>query len=84
MHARLFVIHLNKIIWFFQFGASSRSEKIRTYNFNQDRITDHRIGLTLHNMDSFLEGSELLDKMLVTLMEESDLERLAEFISSLK
>ncbi|XP_075216889.1 mitochondrial translation release factor 1 [Lycorma delicatula] len=67
-----------------QFGTSARSEKIRTYNFNQDRITDHRIGLSLYNMDSFLEGSELLDKMLLALREESDLERFTEFITTLK
>ncbi len=37
-------------------GTGDRSEKIRTYNFPQNRITDHRIGLTLHQLDLVMEG----------------------------
>jgi peptide chain release factor 1 len=37
-------------------GTGDRSEKIRTYNFPQNRVTDHRIGLTLHQLDRVMEG----------------------------
>lgn len=49
-----------------QVGSGDRSERIRTYNFPERRITDHRIGLTLHNLDSFLEGdmSDVIDALL--------------------
>jgi len=39
-----------------QVGTGERAEKIRTYNFPQNRVTDHRIGLTLHNLNAVLEG----------------------------
>ena len=37
-------------------GSGDRSEKIRTYNFPQNRVTDHRIGFTLHQLDQVMEG----------------------------
>jgi len=48
-----------------QVGTAARSEKIRTYNFPQNRVTDHRIDLTLHQLDRILEGEldELLDAL---------------------
>ena len=48
-----------------QVGTGERSEKIRTYNFPQNRVTDHRIGLTLHKLDRVLEGD--LDDMVAAL-----------------
>ena len=44
-------------------GTGERSEKIRTYNYPQNRMTDHRIGLTLHRLDSIMDGdiSEIVD-----------------------
>jgi peptide chain release factor 1 len=39
-----------------QVGTGERSEKIRTYNFPQGRVSDHRIGLTVHNLEGILEG----------------------------
>ena len=48
-----------------QVGSGDRSERIRTYNFPQNRVTDHRIGLTLHKLDQIIEGdmSELLEAL---------------------
>ena len=49
-----------------QIGGSGRSEKIRTYNFKENRVTDHRIGLTLHRLDRILAGDleEITDRLL--------------------
>src|SRR6201993_5114478 len=46
-------------------GSGDRSEKIRTYNFPQNRLTDHRIGFTIHRLDSIMEGnvSEIIDAL---------------------
>jgi peptide chain release factor 1 len=46
-------------------GTGDRSEKIRTYNFPQDRLTDHRIGLSLHHLDFIMDGKldELFDAL---------------------
>jgi peptide chain release factor 1 len=48
-----------------QVGSGDRSERIRTYNFPQNRVTDHRIGLTLHKLDQIMEGdlSELIEAL---------------------
>lgn len=51
-----------------QVGTGDRSERIRTYNFPQGRVTDHRIGLTLHKLDAILNGDlgELIDALIAT------------------
>ena len=49
-----------------QIGTGDRSERIRTYNFPQGRVTDHRINLTLHKLEEFLEG-EVFDEMIESL-----------------
>ena len=58
-----------------QVGSGDRSERIRTYNFPQGRVTDHRINLTLHKLDRFLEGE--MDEVLDALIAEDQAERLA-------
>jgi len=51
-----------------QVGTGERAEKIRTYNFPQNRVTDHRIGLTFHNLDQILDGKldELIEALYTT------------------
>ena len=58
-----------------QIGSGDRSEKIRTYNFPDRRITDHRIGFTAHNLEVVLEGE--LDEMISALKAEDKKIRLA-------
>ena len=57
-----------------QVGSGDRSERIRTYNFPQGRVTDHRIGLTLHKIDAILDGD--LDELLAALSTADQAERL--------
>ena len=56
-------------------GSGDRSERIRTYNFPQGRVTDHRINLTLHRLPEILEGN--MDELLDALIAEDEAERLA-------
>jgi peptide chain release factor 1 len=57
-------------------GSGDRSERIRTYNFPQGRVTDHRINLTLHRLPEILEGE--LDELVGALIAEDEAERLAQ------
>lgn len=59
-----------------QVGSGDRSERIRTYNFPQGRVTDHRIGLTLHKLDRVMDGE--LDELIDALTAEDQSRRLAE------
>jgi len=58
-------------------GSGDRSEKIRTYNFPEQRVTDHRIKLTLYKLDDILAGGEALDEMIDALISADQLEQLA-------
>ena len=59
-----------------QVGTGDRSEKIRTYNYPQNRVTDHRINLTLYNLDRFVEGD--ISEMISALQASDMADRLAE------
>ena len=57
-------------------GTGDRSAKIRTYNFPQNRVTDHRIHFTTHRLDAVLDGDldELIDALRATYLEERNKE----------
>ncbi|MDR1071492.1 MAG: peptide chain release factor 1 [Rickettsiales bacterium] len=58
-------------------GSGDRSEKIRTYNFPEQRVTDHRIKLTLYKLDELIAGGPALDEMIDALIAHDQLEQLA-------
>ncbi len=59
-----------------QVGSGDRSERIRTYNFPQNRVTDHRVGITLYKIDAVLEGD--LDEFIEALISEDEARKLLE------
>lgn len=59
-----------------QVGTGDRSQRIRTYNFPQGRVTDHRIGMTLHRLDDVIAGD--LDELINALITADQAERLKE------
>jgi len=64
-----------------QVGSGDRSERIRTYNFPQGRVSDHRINLTLYRLDDFIAGGPAVDEMIDALIAEEQAQKLAEIES---
>ena len=60
-----------------QVGTGDRSERIRTYNFPQGRVSDHRIGLTLYKLETFLDGD--LDEIIDGLITDDQARKMADF-----
>jgi peptide chain release factor 1 len=60
-----------------QIGSGDRSERIRTYNYPQGRVTDHRIGFTTHQLPYVLEGEAALDEIIDALTTEQQTTQLA-------
>ena len=63
-----------------QVGSGDRSEKIRTYNFPEGRVTDHRIKLTVYNLNEFLDGD--IDEMIDALSAAEQAERMSAFLGA--
>jgi peptide chain release factor 1 len=65
-----------------QVGSGDRSQRIRTYNFPQGRVTDHRIGLTMHRLDEMMQGGPALDEMIDALITDHQTNQLAAMAAS--
>ena len=64
-----------------QIGSGDRSERIRTYNFPQGRVTDHRVGITHHSINDVMQG-ENLDVFIDALLLQEEMDAIASFSSS--
>ncbi|XP_041822217.1 peptide chain release factor 1, mitochondrial isoform X2 [Chelmon rostratus] len=67
-----------------QVGTRSQSERIRTYNFSQDRVTDHRTGYITRDIKEFMRGGEDLHDLICDLLEHAEMEALLEVVESSK
>ncbi|XP_072266448.1 peptide chain release factor 1, mitochondrial isoform X1 [Pyxicephalus adspersus] len=65
-----------------QVGTRDQSDRIRTYNFSQDRLTDHRISFESRNLKEFINGEDLLDDLIERLQQSADAEALLEVIEN--
>ena len=61
-----------------QVGSGERSEKVRTYNFPQDRLTDHRVNLSVHGLPDILAGQGKLDSVIEALLQDEQARLLSE------
>ncbi|XP_051914983.1 peptide chain release factor 1, mitochondrial isoform X2 [Hippocampus zosterae] len=65
-----------------QVGTRSQSERIRTYNFSQDRVTDHRIGYICRGIKEFMRGGEALDDVITVVLEHAEREALLDLVEN--
>ncbi|XP_041115738.1 peptide chain release factor 1, mitochondrial isoform X2 [Polyodon spathula] len=65
-----------------QVGTRSQSERIRTYNFTQDRVTDHRISYVTRDIKEFMSGGELLEELISELLKSAETEALLELVEN--
>lgn len=63
-----------------QVGSRSQSERIRTYNFSQDRVTDHRTGHTARDIKEFMRGGEALDDLIMNVLEQAEIDALLDLV----
>lgn len=64
-----------------QVSSADRADKIRTYNFSQDRITDHRTGLTTYNLTDFMNGGDKMESVIDVLQEQEQYSLLNDIIT---
>ncbi|KAM6291587.1 peptide chain release factor 1, mitochondrial isoform 2-T2 [Porphyrio hochstetteri] len=67
-----------------QLGTRAQAERIRTYNFTQDRVTDHRISYDARSIKEILSGKEALDKLINRLLEFAEIEAVTEYLENLQ
>ncbi|XP_009556073.2 peptide chain release factor 1, mitochondrial [Cuculus canorus] len=67
-----------------QLGTRAQSERIRTYNFTQDRVTDHRIPYDARNIKEILSGKEALDRLINEVLEFAEIEAVTEYLENLQ
>lgn len=64
-----------------QIGTGERNERIRTYNFPQDRVTDHRVSLTIHDIEGMMNG-EYLDQFIEAMEQQTRRDAVAELLNA--
>lgn len=65
-----------------QIGSGERHERIRTYQFLQDRVTDHRIGVSVHGVEKFMEGQEGLDGIVQQLQAKEEASAISKLLEN--
>ncbi len=67
-----------------QIGSGERHERIRTYHYLQDRVTDHRVNVSMHGVEGFLEGNEEVENIMQLLQAEEQASAISKLLASHK